>query len=220
MRGERRIGRFNIPNERSSIIAGTSSELVRTVGNSVQWYVFDAASTIIDPIYDVGSSDPSTGGRKWFQPLTIPVVKAVLYQGMTTQNDRGFYNTDVLRITMNMDVIEKGTDLLGMNASTMPHFKDLLNNSNNFLRDRISFKSEVFTPERIQPMGLVNNKYTLVSIDCVQVNPEELINDPQFAVYAAYNPFSDAPYGTNPTTLPPSIQGETIIELTIDGGQA
>jgi hypothetical protein len=220
MRGERRIGRFNIPNERSSIIAGTSSELVRTVGNSVQWYVFDAASTVVDPIYDVGSSDPSTGGRKWFQPLTVPVIKAVLYQGVSMQNDRGFYNTDLLRITMNMDVIEQGTNLLGMNASNMPHFENILTNTDNFLLDRIAFRNEIFTPDRIQPMGLVNNKYTVLSMDCLQVNAEELVNDPQFAAYASYSAYNDNAFGTNPVTLPPSIQGETIIELTIDGGQA
>ena len=189
MRGERRIGRFNIPNERSSIIEGISTELVRTVGNSVQWYVYDSSSTTIDPIYDVGSSDPDTGGRKWYNPLTIPVTKAILYQGATVQNDRGFYNTDVLRLTMNMDVIEKGTDLYGMDADNMPHFETMLINPDEFLRDRIVFRDEVFSPSKIQPLGIVNNLYTLVSVECLQVNPEELVNDPQFKHFAGYNPF-------------------------------
>ena len=189
MRGERRIGRFNIPNERSSIIEGISTELVRTVGNSVQWYVYDSSSTTIDPLYDVGSSDPDTGGRKWYNPLTIPVTKAILYQGATVQNDRGFYNTDVLRLTMNMDVIEKGTDLYGMDADNMPHFETMLINPDEFLRDRIVFRDEVFSPSKIQPLGIVNNLYTLVSVECLQVNPEELVNDPQFKHFAGYNPF-------------------------------
>jgi hypothetical protein len=189
MRGERRIGRFNIPNERASIISGITSELVRTVGNEVLWYVFDAASTNVDPVYDVGSSNPETGGRRWFQPLTVPVTKALLYQGATVQADRGFYNTDVLRITMNIDVIEKGTNLYGMDASNMPHFETMLANPDDFLRDRIIFRNEVFSPSKIQPLGIVNNLYTLVSIECLQVNAEELINDPQFQHFAGYNPF-------------------------------
>jgi hypothetical protein len=189
MRGERRIGRFNIPNERASIISGITSELVRTVGNEVLWYVFDTASTIVDPVYDVGSSDPETGGRRWFQPLTVPVTKAILYQGATVQADRGFYNTDVLRITMNIDVIEKGTNLYGMDASNMPNFETMLANPDDFLRDRIVFRDEVFSPSKIQPLGIVNNLYTLVSIECLQVNAEELINDPQFQHFAGYNPF-------------------------------
>lgn len=189
MRGERRIGRFNIPNERASIVSGITSELVRTVGNEVQWYVYDSSSTNVDPLYDVGSSDPDTGGRKWFNPLTIPVTKAILYQGATIQSDRGFYNTDVLRITMNIDIIERGTDLYGMDAANMPHFETMLVNPDEFLRDRIVFRDEVFSPNKIQPLGIVNNLYTLVSIECLQVNAEELINDPQFQHFAGYNPF-------------------------------
>lgn len=187
MRGERRIGRFNIPNERSSIIAGTSSDLVRTVGNSVQWYIYDPTTTAVDPIYDVGSSTYDTGGRKWYPPLTIPVIKAIVYQGASMQNDRGLYNTDILRITMNMDVIEQGTNLYGMDADTMPHFKEILTNPDHFLRDRIVFRNEVFSPDRIQGMGLVNNRYTVLSVDCVQVNSEEMVNDSQFQYFANWN---------------------------------
>jgi hypothetical protein len=187
MRGERRIGRFNIPNERSSIIAGTASELVRTVGNSVQWYIYNSAATAVDPIYDVGSSTPDTGGRVWYPPLTIPVIKAVVYQGASMQNDRGFYNTDILRITMNMDVIEHATNLYGMEAHTSRHFSDILTNPDHFLRDRIVFRNEVFSPDRIQGMGLVNNKYTILAVDCVQVNSEEMVNDSQFQYFANWN---------------------------------
>jgi hypothetical protein len=191
MRGERRIGRFNIPNERASIIAGTTSDLVRTVGNKVQWYVFDANNTQVDPIYDVGSFD---GGRRWFQPLTLPVTKAILYQGVSVQNDRGFYNTDVLRITINMDVIEQGTNLYGMDSDTLPHFEQLMNNPDNFLRDRIVFRNEVFSPSKIQPLGIVNNLYTLVSVECLQVNSEELVNDLQFQHFAGYSSFDESTY--------------------------
>jgi len=189
VRGERRIGRFNIPNERSSIIAGTSSELVRTVGNSVQWYIYNSVATVVDPIYDVGSS---AGGRVWYDPLTIPVIKAVVYQGASMQNDRGFYNTDILRITMNMDVIEGATNLYGMEAETSHHFKDILTNPDHFLRDRVVFRNEVFSPDRIQGMGLVNNRYTVLSVDCVQVNSEEMVNDTQFQYFANWNATDEA----------------------------
>jgi len=194
MRGERREGRFSIDNERASIIAGTTQELVRTVGNTVDWWIYDPSSTVIDPIYDVGSSDPATGGRQWTGPLILPVVKAVIYQGVTMQNDRGFYNTDLLRITMNIDVIERGTDLVGSNSVTMPHFETFENNPDEFLRDRIVFRDEVFSPTKMYPLGIVKNKYTLWGMDCVQVNPEELVNDEQFRHYANYNPF-------DPTTV-------------------
>jgi len=189
MRGQQRQGRFSVPNERLSIIEGTTTDMVHTIGNTVDWWIYDQSATEVDPIYDVGSSDPDTGGRRWLPAISLPVVKAVIFQGVSVQNDRGFYNTDVLRITLNMDVIEQGTNLYGMSEATMPHFETMVNNADDFLRDRIVFRDEVFSPSKIQPLGIVQNKYTLVSVDCLQVNPEELVNDPQFKHFAGYNPF-------------------------------
>ena len=63
MRGENKQGRFSIPFERSSFISGTTTELVYTVGTTIQWWEYDETSTVIDPIYDVGSSNGI--GRMW-----------------------------------------------------------------------------------------------------------------------------------------------------------
>ena len=73
MRGEQVLGRFSIDHERGSIIGGTQKEVVRTVGYDVEWWLFDAVNSIIDPIYDVGSS---SGGRRWIGPTPITVVNA------------------------------------------------------------------------------------------------------------------------------------------------
>jgi hypothetical protein len=191
MRGEQREGRFDIMSERASIIKGTTVELVRTVGNTVEWWIYDAEGSHIDHIYDVGSSMPNSGGRRWMGPLILPVINSTLTQGATMQNDRGFYNTDVLSLTINMDIIEKGTDLVGSNAATMPHFQDLPDNPDEFLRDRIVFKGEVFSPIKMKPMGILTNQYTVWGVDCAQVNAEEMVNDIQFQKYAGYIAFAD-----------------------------
>ena len=52
MRGEQVIGRFNINHERSSIISGTTKEVVRTVGYDIEWWLYRADLTVIDPIYE------------------------------------------------------------------------------------------------------------------------------------------------------------------------
>ena len=187
MRGEQRIGRFTIDHERQSIITGTSKEIVRTVGNVIEWWFYDPVNTIVDDIYDVGSS-LSDGGRRWTGPIQVPVVNSTLYQGMTAQNDRGFYNTDILRITLNMDVITGGTNLQGSNASTIPQLSKIETNPDHYLLDRIVFRNEVFYPHQIFPRGIITSKYTLITIECIQVNPEELVNDMQFQTYANYSP--------------------------------
>jgi hypothetical protein len=192
MRGERIEGRFSVDSERKSIISGTSKELVRTVGSNVEWWFFDDENTVVDAIYDVGS-DSSVGGRRWIGPMPIPVVNANLDQGVTAQNDRGFYNTDVLTITINMDVIDSGRNrtkigITGSNMATIPQLSKIQTNPDHYLTDRIVFRSQVFTPIQIFPEGIITDQYTLITVRCAQVNAEELVNDPQFQEYANYSP--------------------------------
>lgn len=194
MRGEHRQGRFTIDHERYSIIEGTTKELVRTVGNVIQWWFYDPVATVVDDIYDVGSS-ASGGGRRWNGPVDVPVVNASIFQGMTSSNDgRGFYNTDMLSITINMDVIRNGTDLKGNNLSTIPELSKIEINPDHYLLDRVVFRNQVFQPIRVNVRGIITDKYTLITVECTQVNPEELVNDAQFAVYAGYLP-SNPIYG-------------------------
>jgi len=193
MRGENKQGRFSIPFERSSFISGTTTELVYTVGTTIQWWEYDETSTVIDPIYDVGSSNGI--GRMWKNPpLVIPVVNAHLEQGVTVQSDRGFYNTDQLTLIINVDVLEDHLNFPGANAQNSPELANLEINPDSYIRDRIVFRNEVFSPVRVLPEGIIENNYTLLRVQCNQVNAEELVNDSQFKHFAGYSPF-------DPTTL-------------------
>jgi hypothetical protein len=189
MRGENRQGRFNIDHERQSIISGTTKELVELTGNMIDWWFFDEDNTVIDPIYDVGS-DGVGGGRKWIGPLRLPTVNATIEQGVTIQSDRGFYNTDVLMLTLNMDIIKDSGSLLGANAATRPRLDRIETNPDHYLKDRVVYRGEVFSPRKVYPRGLITDKYTLITIQCNQVNAEELVNDSQFQTYANYDPLA------------------------------
>jgi hypothetical protein len=189
MRGEQVSGRFSINHERESIIFGTAKDIVRTVGNVVDWWVYSATATLIDPIYDVGASG-MLGGRRWTGPYKVPVINSDLNQGVTITTSQGFYNTDVLMLVINMDVIDGG-GLTDGSSGVFDGFKHLPNNPDAFLRDRIVYKDQVFKPVRIDPRGIMTENYTLFGIECHQVNAEEMINDLQFQAYANYNPFGD-----------------------------
>ncbi|CAB4152978.1 hypothetical protein UFOVP621_37 [uncultured Caudovirales phage] len=162
-------GRFDLAYERRSILSGITEDLRRPVGQVVDWWLWDPTDTEIDDVYDVGSVD---GGRLWYPPFELPCVNAVIFQGVSMQNERGFYNTDVLRVTINMEDVEK----------LMPN---LPTSTDSFLRDRIVYRGEVFRPTHFYPRGLMKGKYTLFTVDASQVNPEELINDSQFSDYAS-----------------------------------
>ena len=74
-------------------------------------------------------------------------------------------------------------------SQIIPELRYLPTNPDSYLRDRIIFRNQVFTPKQIFAKGIITDDYTLFSIDCNQVNAEEMINDPQFQQYANYSAF-------------------------------
>lgn len=168
MRSHEPGGRFQIPYEREAILFGINYDLTLHIGQIVEWWRYDSENTESDDIYDVGSVD---GGRRWLDPFNMVCINASLYQGITVQDARGFYNTDLLRVTLNIKDVEE----------LIP---DLVSNTDAYLKDRIVFRGEVFRPKRFYPKGQITDDYTIFSFDAIQVNPEELINDQQFAAYA------------------------------------
>jgi len=61
----------------------------------------------------------------------------------------------------------------------------LLTDPNQQIKDRVVFQDEVFVPTRVLPRGRYANFYSVVTIDLNQLNPEELVNDPQFQSYTS-----------------------------------
>ncbi len=169
MRASQPRGRFSIDYEVRSIRSGISEDLERPAGQEFLWHRWDEPATEVDPIYSVGDYD---GGRRWkFPGFIVPAVSAVIFQGQTIQNERGFYQTDIMRATMNVADVDRL--LPGLRA-----------NPESYHRDRVVYRNEVFTPSRLYLRGHVEDYYTILTMDFLQVNPEELVNDPQFASYA------------------------------------
>jgi hypothetical protein len=162
-------GRFDLAYERRSILSGITEDLRIPVGQTIDWWRWDPTDTVVDNVYDVGSIN---GGRLWYPPIKLPCVNAVIFQGVSMQNERGFYNTDVMRITINMEDVEK----------LIP---TVLTITDSFLKDRIVYRGQVFRPTHFYPRGLIKDKYTLLTLDASQINSEELVNDSQFQAYSS-----------------------------------
>lgn len=157
-------GRFSVNYEMDSYSLGIDEEIQRTVGGELPWWRFDAAATVTDDLYDIGSA---YGGRAYLPPRALKYLTAQIFQGQTVQNDRGFYNADNLRLTVNM-------------ADFVRVFPSIVPETDSFLRDRAVFNEKVFRPTRVYLRGRVTDRYTIVTMDLVEVKEEELINDPQF----------------------------------------
>lgn len=181
MRGSNMTGRFTIPDEVLDIRDGMHQDLQMPAGQSVQWWLFDSAQSEKDAIYDVASST-SLEGRAWQKPITVPCLGAMIIQGETHQDDRGFYNVDRLHLTINMDDVRR---LL----PTLP------NGADYHINDRVTFRGQVYQPFQVWARGQVARFYTVLSVDLLQVKNDELVNDPQFAASLT------AKTGENPQVL-------------------
>ena len=166
MRASHPGGRFTVESEIDRYWDGISEDLQRPVGGEVPWYRFDLSSTTVDDVYDVGAA-----GRVWESPRPLKYIVAQVFQGETFQNDRGFYNADVLRLTISMQDI-----LLA--------FPDFTATADSFLKDRVIFNGKPFRPTRIYQKGRVLDRYTVITMDLIEEKAEENVNDPQFQEYS------------------------------------
>ena len=177
MRGTKVQGRFKIDFENKSMEEGMVDELRDPVGAEVDWWSWDATAlashydTWVDPIYDVSNQTPGQG-RRWKDPFSVPVIMGQLMRSTNIMNERGFYVTDTLRLVVSVADVNR----------LLPA---LLTDPNQQIKDRVVFQDEVFVPTRVLPRGRYANFYAVVTIDLNQLNPEELVNDPQFQSYTS-----------------------------------
>jgi hypothetical protein len=183
MRGSNIQGRFNLDYESKAMYEGIAEDLGGTVGVEVDWfrwqeyYLEDHYRQIVDDTYDTSSQEVGKGVR-WMLPFNMPVVMAQLIRGSNTMNERGFYTTDTLRLIVNVGDAERLLPSLITNPSS--HIKDRI----IYRGDDNNYRGSVFVPTRVLPRGSFGYRWTVITLDCNQVNSEELVNDPQFQQYA------------------------------------
>jgi len=176
MRGTKLQGRFNMDYESKSMYEGIAEDLGGTVGQEVQWFRWQEYfleqnyTDIVDDVYDVSSSVPGKG-KRWMLPFNMPTVMAQVIRGTNVMNERGFYVSDTLRLVMNVGDVQR----------MLP---GLITDSNAHIKDRVIYRGEVYVPTRVLPRGSFGYRWAVVTVDFNQVNPEELVNDPQFQKYA------------------------------------
>lgn len=163
-------GRFDSDFETNEILVGVDTDLKNPVGTFAEWWVWDPIASQVDPIYDVGSL---AVGRRWTGPKRLPVVRAVITQGQVPNSELGYYNADTLHLTLNAEDVER----IAPGVITNPDYQN---------RGRIVWKGQVYRPVVVQQRGIISERFTLIVVDCIQVSPEEMVNDTQFSAYANY----------------------------------
>jgi hypothetical protein len=137
-------------------------------GDWVDYYRFDSVSTQLDPIYD----EATGAGRIYSAAVRIPVLHVTLVPGENENTDTGFYYNDTLSIICAFDqFIRTGMD-----------YADVL--EGNYLKDRVYYNQKVFRVLAMSPKGKIQERPTMVGIDCTQLKPDELIDDTGFVPWS------------------------------------
>jgi hypothetical protein len=113
----------------------------------------------------------TSDGRQWKTPVDVPAIRAVVKQSQTNLIEEGFYNADRLHLTIDKEIL----------SSLIP---GVLDDPDPLNRDRIVWKGQVYRPLMNQLLGIISERFAIISFECQQIMPEELVNDPQFQAYA------------------------------------
>ena len=168
-------GRFSTDFELNEIADGITADSTNPKGTTGQWWAYNAAASVKDPIYDV---EPLGAGRVWTGPATLNIISAKITQGTSAVNDRGFYNADSLHITLNIDDLRLASPTL---FNARGEVKTSLDIANKY---RLVWQNQVYRPVRTQQHGQIAERHTIISLDLIQLMPDELVNDSQFLAYA------------------------------------
>ena len=169
-------GRFTTDFELNEVGDGITWDATNPFGTSVEWWIFNSAESISDPIYDV---EPIGVGRIWDGPVTLPVISASITHGMNQTNQRGFYSSDSLKLTLNIDDLQKASPEIFYDDRGF--IRPQINLANKY---RAIWQGQVYRPVQTQTQGYVDDRGTIIVLQCIQVMPEEMINDEQFQTYA------------------------------------
>lgn len=138
-------------------------------------WIFNQADSYSDDLYDV---EPLGSGRVWDGPHQLHIVSASQNMGAVPASQRGFYSADTIDFIVNID------DLYLVQPELFDYKGMVKPNIQNMNRNRLIWKGQVYRPVRTQLEGYVDDRGTLLMLNCIQVMPDEMINDEQFQQYA------------------------------------
>lgn len=160
-------GRF-MPDVETDRIYGAMRGWRDVSGDWIDYYRFDSRATVVDSIYDEATGQ----GRIYLPAVRIPVLHVTVLAGENQDSDTGFYFNDTLSIICAFDQFTR----TGMD------FADV--EQGNYLKDRVYYNQKVFRAISMVPKGKIQQRPTMVSIDCTQLKPDELIDDTQFVPWS------------------------------------
>lgn len=160
-------GRFTADyetNQMQSVLRGWQSEF----GDSVLWYRYWMEQSQEHDIFD----EATAAGRLYHPPAEVPMLHATHVEGGAEDRREGWYYNDDFYGTASFDQLTK----IGMTELDLAH--------QSYIRDRIVYDYRVFRVVRISVTGQIQKRDIMVSVEGTEVKPDEMVNDPQFRMFA------------------------------------
>lgn len=180
-------GRFNVDYETSEIYRGLR-DWQRWTGDKVNYFRFYYDQSSVDPVYGEASSPL---GKIFFGPNLVPALHVIHVEGDNQNTDKGFYYNDELHVTISFDQVNR----LGIRADS------LTTQTQSYLKDRVEYRGKIYRVTNIQILGQIQRKPIIVTIDCTQLQPDEMVNDIQFAQYVGNINNIKSPTNYSPTVI-------------------
>lgn len=137
------------------------------VGTRILWWEFDKALTTVDDLYDEGSM---TGQRRWHAPKRVPVYSVIRTERAERPGSEGFYDASTIHFSALLEQLRKA-------GLSDPY------DAQRHLFDRVLWDGEIFEIRVYQIHGRLQMYETTVGIDATEVDPAEMVNDPDFTAY-------------------------------------
>ncbi|WPH58275.1 hypothetical protein SEA_LUCKYSOCKE_83 [Streptomyces phage LuckySocke] len=160
-------GRFNVDFETQEIYKGLR-DWQRQTGDQAEYFRFAYEQSGKDPVYGEATGQ----GRVFFGPLLIPALHVVHTESAVEEMPEGFTYHDRIHVTCSYDMLKR-VGLSKMDIQTQ-----------NYLKDRVVYDNKVFRVYNVQILGQIQQKDIIVTFDGVQLKPEDMVNDSQFAQYS------------------------------------
>lgn len=160
-------GRFHVDYETNEIYRGLRG-WQREVGDYAYYYRFAYDQSNVDPVYGEATGP---NGRVFFGPINIPALHVLHTEGAVEEAPEGFTYHDRIHVTASFDQLKR-TGLTALDLNTQ-----------GYLKDRIVYDNKVFRVYNAQILGQIQRRDIIVTFDGVQLKPEDMVNDVQFAEY-------------------------------------
>jgi hypothetical protein len=165
-RADWKRGRFSAEVETQEISEGLRG-YQPAFGDHIDYFRFSHGKSKKHSVYD----EAVEVGRQFAGSVDVPVLDVRHGMGDVQGQQDGFYTVDSLQVSASFRQLSR-TGLTEIDLRT-----------NNYLRDRIAYDGRLFRVREMRVLGQIQRSDVVVEMSAVQLKPDELVNDPQFAQY-------------------------------------